>query len=268
VIITAELARRLEIAEALDGVDCAEASCRLQPESGSSVHAVAGGFCLFCGESSPLTHALGIGLHGPVSKEEVLEMEDFFRSRGAGVIVDITPYTDPAVRELLGERGYHITDMNTVLVRAVRADEELPGNAAGITVRTALSSESELYGKTVICGFLSRDELTEDEVILGQTLFHMPNAMALFALAGEEAAGGCGMSARNGVASFFGDATLPRFRGRGVHAAMILERLRRAQSAGCDLATAGTQPGSTSQRNYQRLGFEVAYSKITMTRGM
>jgi hypothetical protein len=32
------------------------------------------------------------------------------------------------------------------------------------------------------------------------------------------------------------------------------------------MATAGTQPGSGSQRNYQRLGFEVAYTKMTFVR--
>jgi hypothetical protein len=47
---------------------------------------------------------------------------------------------------------------------------------------------------------------------------------------------------------------------------MILHRLREAVEAGCEYATAGTQPGSISQRNYQRLGFEVAYSKITMVK--
>jgi hypothetical protein len=33
------------------------------------------------------------------------------------------------------------------------------------------------------------------------------------------------------------------------------------------LATAGTQPGSASQRNYERMGFEVVYTRITLTDG-
>jgi GNAT superfamily N-acetyltransferase len=82
-----------------------------------------------------------------------------------------------------------------------------------------------------------------------------------------QAAGACGFSARNGIASFFGDATLTAHRRAGVHSAMIAERLRLAIEGGCELATAGTQPGSTSQRNYQRLGFEVAYTRLTMISG-
>jgi hypothetical protein len=45
---------------------------------------------------------------------------------------------------------------------------------------------------------------------------------------------------------------------------MIAERLRKAAADGCELASASTQPGTTSQRNYQRLGFHVAYSKLSM----
>jgi hypothetical protein len=34
---------------------------------------------------------------------------------------------------------------------------------------------------------------------------------------------------------------------------------------GCDLAGASVAPGSVSQRNYERLGFQVAYTKAMVT---
>ena len=37
-----------------------------------------------------------------------------------------------------------------------------------------------------------------------------------------------------------------------------------AAARGCDLATASTLPGSGSQRNYERTGFQVGYTKVTM----
>ena len=37
-----------------------------------------------------------------------------------------------------------------------------------------------------------------------------------------------------------------------------------ALAQGCDLATASTLPGSGSQRNYERLGFEVVYTRVTL----
>jgi GNAT superfamily N-acetyltransferase len=128
----------------------------------------------------------------------------------------------------------------------------------------ALSAESDLYSRTVVSGFLSRHDLNDEEMMLGRILFGMPCAKALFAEIDGEVAGGCGLSIRGGLASCFGDSTLPVFRGSGVHTAMICARITEAINAGCELMTAGTQAGSGSQRNYQRLGFALAYSKVTM----
>jgi GNAT superfamily N-acetyltransferase len=56
------------------------------------------------------------------------------------------------------------------------------------------------------------------------------------------------------------------FRGAGLQGALIRERLRAAVEEGCDLATASTLPGSVSQRNYERNGFQVAYTKAILVR--
>jgi hypothetical protein len=40
--------------------------------------------------------------------------------------------------------------------------------------------------------------------------------------------------------------------------------LNEALVESCDLAMASTQPGSVSQRNYERAGFQVVYTKVTM----
>jgi GNAT superfamily N-acetyltransferase len=180
------------------------------------------------------------------------------------VAIDVPPYADPSLRELLSQRGYHISEFNTVLVRGVSPAPEV---TAAVEVRRAAADEETLYAETIMRGFMTRDEVTEEELRLGRLLFSMPGGAAFFAIVGGEVAGGCGMSVRNSVAVLFGDATLARFRKAGAQTAMIAHRLREAALAGCDIATASTQPGTTSQRNYQRHGFEVAYSKLTMVRG-
>jgi len=43
-------------------------------------------------------------------------------------------------------------------------------------------------------------------------------------------------------------------------------RLAAATTAGCDLATVQTTPGSGSQRNVERMGFRLAYTKPTLVR--
>jgi hypothetical protein len=258
-IITDALARRLESAEAIDAAGCAEASCHADPASGAQVRSIAGGIIVFCGPVSPLTHALDIGMHGPVTEDEIAEIEAFFFSRGAAVSLDLCPHADATLREILVSRGYRVVEMNNVLVRELQPDASWP-----VTMDVHSAPDATDYARTVACGFFGRDSITEEEFRLGRTLFHMPSASPLIAATGGQAVGACGLSVRNGVASLYGDATLLAFRNRGVHSAMIAARLNLAAAAGCDIATAGTQPGSVSQRNYQRFGFEVAYTKATM----
>ena len=186
-----------------------------------------------------------------------------FGRRKAPVSIDVCPHADPSLYDILSHRGYRITEFNNALVRALPVDVSSP--APGIDVRAASEDEIETFATTIVRGFFGRDEMTEAELRLGRLLIRMPSTTGYFAQypGGEPLAGGC-MSIRNRIANFFGDATRRDERGHGAHTALIAERLRLASSAGCDLATALTQPGSTSQRNYQRMGFEIAYTKCTM----
>jgi GNAT superfamily N-acetyltransferase len=262
--ITNDLAQRLETAEAIDAAGCAEAHCRVYAGSNAAVQAIGGGVAVFCGAESPLTHSVGIGMHGPVTEKDIDDLETFFHERHAPVIVDLCPHADATLRDLLSNRGYRILEFINVMTRSLTAHESLPEPAPSIVVRTVEPHENELYVNTVIGGFFGRELLNEQEMDLGVTLFHMPCSEAFLAFFDGQAAGGGGMSIRNKAASLFSDSTLPQFRGRGVHPAVIRARLASAQKAGCDLAIAGTAPGSPSQRNYEKLGFQVAYTKATM----
>jgi len=265
VIITDALASRLEYAEAVDGAGCVDAACRLNRDIGAAVAGVAGGVLTFCGVDSPLTHATGVGMNGPVTVEEVDAIEHFFLSRGAAVAIDVCPHSDPTLRDILSQRGYRITEFSNVVVRELPAGS-LPETPESLVIRTAEPDEIELYATTTVRGFFGRNTMTEEEHTLGRMLFQMPCTTSLLAFLAGEAVGGGGVSMRNGVASFFGDATLRDSRGRGIQSGVIVERLRIASGAGCAIAVAGTQPGSVSQRNYQRLGFQVAYTRVTMLR--
>ena len=69
-----------------------------------------------------------------------------------------------------------------------------------------------------------------------------------------------------GIVALFGTATLPGFRRRGVQTALIRQRLWEAAQSGCEYAVVSTMPGSGSQRNMERRGFRVAYTKLVMVR--
>jgi hypothetical protein len=65
-----------------------------------------------------------------------------------------------------------------------------------------------------------------------------------------------------GVALLAGASTIPEARRRGAQLALLDSRLSYAAEHGCDLAMMCAAPGSSSQRNAERQGFRIAYTRI------
>jgi GNAT superfamily N-acetyltransferase len=249
----AGLARRIEAAEAANARGCRGGD--------GPVLEIAGGCAIFVGPESPLTQAVGLGLNGPVRDAEIDSLEAFFRTRGARVSVDLCPLADPGFVAGLADRGYRPTEFNNVLVK------RLAGVEIQITqrVRRALADEVDLWSNAVGRGFFEQPDLTEAEMDVGRAIFAMSGAQCYLAVTdtGEPAAGGA-LAVREGLATLFADSTVSSFRRTGLHRELIAARLGEAAAQGCDLATASTLPGSGSQRNYERLGFQVAYTKVLL----
>ena len=70
------------------------------------------------------------------------------------------------------------------------------------------------------------------------------------------------MTIHNGIALFAGASTGPELRRRGLQYALLAARMRYALDHGCDLAMMGAAPGSASQRNAERHGFRIAYTRV------
>ena len=66
----------------------------------------------------------------------------------------------------------------------------------------------------------------------------------------------------DGVCILAGATTVPEARKRGAQNALLAARLRYAQEQGCSLAMVCALPGSQSQKNAQKNGFNVAYTRI------
>jgi len=58
-----------------------------------------------------------------------------------------------------------------------------------------------------------------------------------------------------------GASTVPEGRRQGAQLALLDARLRHAAAHGCDLAMMCAAPGSASQRNAERNGFRIAYTR-------
>jgi GNAT superfamily N-acetyltransferase len=72
--------------------------------------------------------------------------------------------------------------------------------------------------------------------------------------------------AGDGIAQLTGAATAPAHRRHGVQSALLAARLADAAGAGCEVAVIVTQPGSKSQQNAQRQGFDLLYTRAVLAR--
>jgi len=63
------------------------------------------------------------------------------------------------------------------------------------------------------------------------------------------------------IASLTLAATLPDYRGKGLHSALIKHRLQAAHELKCTHVTAQASFGSTSQRNMERAGMKLAWTR-------
>jgi hypothetical protein len=257
------LARRLERAEALSNADFVEARARAFPHSGAQWMEMGGVYAMYDGPGSPVTQTFGLGISQPVTGPRLDEIEEFFRSRGAEIFHEVCPLADPSAVALLNERGYEPIEFTSVLYRPISKDLRLGrwGNER-IQVRLIHPGEQELWAETAARGWSEMSELEDFFKGLGQVSAKRTAALSFFALLEGEAIATGALSISDGVALLAGASTVPEGRKQGAQLALLEGRLRYAAQQGCDIAMMGALPGSGSQRNAERNGFRIAYTRV------
>lgn len=259
------LARRLESCEEMPQVLYARIFQKTRPEIGAAEEEICGGHMVFAGLGSPIGRATGVGLDRAFTADDLERIEQFYRARKAPSQVDLTPMHEPAVFELFKERGYAIAELNNVLCRKLDAEEKFPAPPPGCTIRHSHPEEAEDTGAIVESAFFP-DGAPEAFRGLIAPLYQMESALAFVATIDEKpVACATGLViADHKVFALCGAGTLADYRGRGLQTALLRARIAAAVEAGCEYAVVVTQGGTTSQRNAERLGFRVAYSKVTV----
>jgi GNAT superfamily N-acetyltransferase len=258
------VARRLETAQAWRSVKYAQAIQVLRPHAVSATEPVAGGYAIFTGPAFPVNRATGLGMHGPVTHADLEVLQRFYRSRGTVPRVDLCPLADPSLPELLSEAGYQLERFYSVLLRPLGEDAGPLPTTPGLRVDVARPEERDLWLHTVAQGFSGEQVPPQETLALLAPNFHSATAIAFLAWLDDWPAGGGAMVTHDGVAELCSASTRSAFRRRGVQTALLQVRLAAAREAGCDLAMVLTSPGSASQRNVERAGFGLAYTKAVM----
>jgi GNAT superfamily N-acetyltransferase len=265
ILLNLDLAREIEIAEAQAAVECAHQALVLQANSCSAVEPMAGGYAVFCGPGNPITQAVALGLHGPVTADEFDKLESFYFTRNEPVRVETCPLADPTLFEHYKSRNYHVSEFSNVMVLPV-AQDFIPPAPSGIDLRRAKTEELDLWVMTVSQGFAENYPVTHELLSIMKMFAMGKNTECYLARIDGRVVGGATLAIRGRIAGFFGASTLPEFRNRGVQTALLHLRLRRAAEARCELAMSLAQPGSHSHRNISRLGFQTLYTRVKFER--
>jgi hypothetical protein len=255
-----ELSRRLERTEGTVGMGFVAVNQRLRPEIGAEWRDFDGTFAFFDGLDSPMTQTFGLGLASPATPERVAAIEEFFADKGAAVMHEVSPLAGVETAALLVDRGYKPYELSTVLVQGLDAAAEAPV-APGLLVRMIDEPDHAAWVETSIHGWAA-DPTFAPLMRQMATAAAANTAMLHFVVEREGTPIATGsMGLHEGVALLAGASTIPAGRGLGAQALILAARLTEARRRGCDLAMMVTAPGTTSQRNAERSGFRVAYTR-------
>lgn len=259
-----ELARRLERTEGRTNAEFVETRARLFPASGAEWIEVAGAYAMFDGAASMLTQTFGLGLFQEITDVDMDALESFFRERGAPVMHEVSPMADAGLLALLVARGYQPIELTNVLYRPLSlaaGDLPAPDNDK-LKVRVIGEDEHELWARTAARGWSEFTEFADQIQEMSFLSAKREGTSSFLAeLEGQPIATG-GIGIYKGVVLLAGASTIPEGRRQGAQLALLGSRLRFAAERGCDIAMMCAQPGSTSQRNAERHGFRIAYTRI------
>lgn len=258
------LARRLEGVECGIGVAYVDVRRRVEPEIGAAWRDYQGTHAFFDGSASIQTQSIGLGMFSPVTADSLIELESFFEQRASRPQHEVSLHAGVETMALLVDRGYQPIEFNNVLVQPLYAPAEI--TVPGLRARICEPSEAEQWIETAAAGWADDPEISPMVRSLGR-ISHQNPLMTHFVVEREGAPiAAAALAIYDGVALLAGASTIPASRRMGAQNLVLGARLAEARRRGCDLAMMVAAPGSSSQRNAERCGFRVAYSRTKWQR--
>lgn len=192
----------------------------------------------------------------PEDAERVGEIVHSYRDRGVRGWFELAPCEGfPRLAEALADAGAAQVGYHAVLCGPAQPLEPALDVAEVGAADVALFADVLLRGHGVPEAERERDPASIERWlgIEGWRLY--------LARVEGEVAGAAVLTIGDGLGQLANASTVPEYRGRGVQTALIARRLTDAAASRCELACSSAVFGSTSQRNLERAGLRVAYTK-------
>ena len=235
---------------------------------GREYERVGGGWMIFSGPGSWNNQACALGLDAPVAAGELDRLVEFYSSRGVEPQIEVCSYADDSLIAGLSARGFRLREFENVFAAPVADREPSQSSEISLQIRNVDPADDvdlSVYAEVSTSGFRPKGEPIS-EALLESSIgtLRQPDCRGYIVERDGEpvAAGGMGFSA--GLATLFGTTVLPAHRRLGVQSALIEHRFIEARELGCDYVLIHSRPGSSTEGNARRLGFELMYFKVQM----
>tara|TARA_R110002095_G_scaffold47452_4_gene42312 strand:- start:533 stop:1366 length:834 start_codon:yes stop_codon:yes gene_type:complete len=267
-------AARIERAECELARDWSRATTARRPELDVQAMEFAGGVACYAGPDAPMNKVIGLGFEGVPDEAQLTAVESMYRERSCPIQIEVASLADPEVHASLTQRGYTLRSFENIL--GFRLGEASPvAHIEGIEIVLDEPSGLPAWLDTIVTGFISPDTQgaggAEDfqRDVLEEIIHDMASADGfrryIARRHGQLAAAGT-MRVAHGVAHMCGASTLPEHRRRGLQTALVSARLADAKAEGAEIAVMTTQPGSKSQQNAQKQGFQLLYTRAVLVK--
>ncbi len=176
---------------------------------------------------------------------------------------DIVPsLASPALLRRMHDHGLFQSDFSAALYGVPGSNLYMPSN---VTIRPVQAHEGYLLAQL----YLDSYGVPQDRrAFVADSLSNLPghpSVRCYFAFVDAALAGMAVLFLNGDIGYLASAATLPEYRGYGCQQALIYARIAAAAAAGCSLIAAHADVLSTGQRNLEKLGLRVAYTKVVWT---
>ncbi len=222
-----------------------------------------GGALLAMGANRYVNRAIGVGL-GPAGPTDLLDRaEAFYRRHAQPSSLEVSPWVSQDLVDELRARGYSVQWFRNVYGRELH---DLPSPVHDFPIELVdtprMAEWRGILGQSAAPG--TPERAISDEFC--DAVHEVAGTVDLVAILDDHAVACGSLTVVDGVGWLGGAATLVEHRGRGAQHALLVDRLHRAQRAGCDLAAVTALPGGASARNLTRVGFQLLHTQAVMTR--
>ncbi|TIA66965.1 hypothetical protein D6C83_02156 [Aureobasidium pullulans] len=201
--------------------------------------------------------------------DDLHAIEAAYKQNSVHPEIDMCDFADSSAFDLLSAQ-YTVTGSLCEYQRSL-SDFQGPGMlGSGVEISKLGPEDHDTFIQASMDGFSSTGRAPELLKVLAESAAARSDTMLFSASLDGELVGTAAMAMIDvgdiKVVVFFIDSCLPDARGKGVHKALLLERLRVAKDRGCDIAVATAREGSTSGRNIEKVGFRQAFACRTYTK--